>query len=223
MSFNLKLASFFNISSDLFALELPDSVDMLLGEEYKNWFRQFVERKGFFGKSIINGKVDHRAVLDGDVYVSEGAIVEPFAMVKGPCFLAPGVTVRHAAYIRGYVYAGENCVIGHATEVKESFLFPGAKAAHFAYIGNSIIGKDANLGAGVKIANLKLKKDIISILSPRDNKPCSTGLNKMGAIVGDSVQVGCNAVLSPGSLLFPHTGVFPAKHFYGTLSSGFAK
>ena len=223
MQADLKTSIFFNISKELELLELPISILMFLGENYKNWFHRLMESHGFLGQSIIKGDVDSRAIIGENVYISEGAKVEPYAMINGPCFLAPGAVVRHAAYLRGYVYAAKGAVIGHTTEVKESFFFPEAKAAHFAYIGNSVLGSHVNLGAGVKIANLKLRKDIVSITHPELNKPQSTGLKKMGAIIGDNVQIGCNAVLSPGSLLLPGTGVFPTKHFHGTLKSGFFK
>ena len=107
--------------------------------------------------------------------------------------------IRHGAYIREYVILGDQCQVGHSAELKHSILLDGAAATHFVYVGDSIIGNNANLGAGVKCANSRLDRDEVSVLW--DNQKVKSGLKKFGAIVGDRVQIGCNCVLNPGTLI----------------------
>lgn len=133
------------------------------------------------------------------ITIEKGAIVEPGAYIKGPCYIGKGTTIRHGAYIRGNVIAGENCVIGHDSELKNCILLNGAHAAHFAYVGDSILGNKVNLGAGTKCANLKLQGDEVFIRY--DGGIIKTGLRKFGAIIGDHSQTGCNTVTNPGTLI----------------------
>lgn len=165
----------------------------------------------------ILGKSSPHAYISGRVYIAPNAVIEPGAFIKGPTYIGEGSEIRHSAYIRGSAYIGRHCVVGHATEVKEACFLDGAKAGHFAYIGNSILGQNSNLGAGTKLANLKLNKSIVKYQHPTSNKIESSGLKKFGAIVGDFCQTGCNSVLSPGTLLLPNTAVKPCEHFRGTL------
>ena len=119
-----------------------------------------------------------------------------------------GCEVRHGAYLRGNVIAGRGCVLGHATEIKNSLLLDEVKAGHFAYIGDSVLGNHVNLGAGVKLANLKLKPDSTIKVHHRDGS-VATKLRKFGAVLGDRVQIGCNAVTNPGTVLAPDSHVLP--------------
>lgn len=148
-------------------------------------------------------------------YFGEGVLVEPFSYLEEPAYFSRGTQIRHASYVRGSIYTGEGAVIGHTTEVKNSIFLKGAKAAHFAYVGDSILGAEVNLGAGTKLANLKfLKREITFEINGVKLK---TGLRKMGAILGDRVQTGCNAVLQPGTLLGKGSIVYPGM----TAGSGF--
>lgn len=133
------------------------------------------------------------------ISIGKGSVVEPGAYIKGPCIIGENCTVRHGAYIRGDVITGNGCVIGHDTEIKGAILLNEAHAAHFAYVGDSILGNKVNLGAGVKCANLKLTEGSVS-LRYKDKK-IDTGLRKFGAIIGDRSKVGCNTVTNPGTLL----------------------
>lgn len=133
------------------------------------------------------------------IAIGKGVIVEPGAYIAGPCVIGSGSAIRHGAYIRGGVILGEGCSVGHAAEIKHSILFEGAAATHFTYVGDSILGHGVNLGAGVKCANLRLDKSNVAIKI--DGQKVPTGLRKLGAIVGDGCQVGCNSVLNPGTLL----------------------
>lgn len=194
-----------------------------LGPFMKDWLDSFLDDFGVGGEPLIKGFVSPGAILTGRVYIAEGAKVEPTAYIQGPCFIGPNSEVRHGAYIRGYVYTGARTVIGHASEVKGSILLDGAKAAHFAYVGDSILCGNTNLGAGTRLANLKLKGDEVKYQHPESKLILSSGLRKFGAILGENASTGCNAVLSPGSLLMPNTAIYPCTHFHGTLSKGIVK
>ena len=195
----------------------------LLGKRLTAWLESFLDGVGVGTGPTVKGRVAASAVLEGRVYVGEGAVIEPSAFVKGPCYIGRDAQVRHAAYIRGSVYVGPGAVVGHTTEVKGAVFFDGAKAGHFAYVGDSILGRNVNLGAGTKLANLKLRGDEVSIKHPVTGQRLSTGLKKLGALMGDDSQTGCNAVLSPGSVLMPGTAVLPCVHYHGTLTKGIAR
>ncbi|MGB9713100.1 MAG: hypothetical protein ACP5J5_02300 [Dissulfurimicrobium sp.] len=140
------------------------------------------------------------AIFSNDqVQLGSGVVIEPGVMIKGPTVIDDGVEIRQGAYIRGDCFIGRGCIIGHTTEIKHSILMDGAKAGHFAYIGDSILGMDVNLGAGVKLANLTFSKG--NVIVKTADGPIDTGRRKLGAILGDSVQAGCNSVTNPGVLL----------------------
>lgn len=141
------------------------------------------------------------------VFIGENTIIEPYTYIKGPCFIGKNCQIRHSAYLRGNVITGDNCIIGHSTEIKNSILLNNVNAAHFAYIGDSIIGNNVNLGAGVKCANFRLDKKKISFYL--DGKKINTNLEKLGAIIGDNTQIGCNSVLNPASFLEKNVKCLP--------------
>lgn len=148
------------------------------------------------------------AVLwDDQIQLGAGSVVEPGALIKGPTIIGAHTEVRQGAYIRGKCIVGSRAVVGHTTEIKSSVMLDGAKAGHFAYIGDSILGRDTNLGAGTKLANLKIKGDTVRI--PFEGQMIDTGLRKFGAIIGDGTEIGCNAVTNPGTLLGKGSAVFP--------------
>lgn len=151
------------------------------------------------------------------ISIGKGSVIEPGCYIKGPCILGDNCTVRHGAYIRGDLIAGKECVIGHTTEVKQAILLDGVHADHFAYVGNAILGNQAHLGAGVKLANLKLDSSEIIIHFEGKNYP--TGLKKFGAIIGDKTQLGCNAVTNPGTLLGKETFCYPTLNIGGFVPS----
>jgi len=151
------------------------------------------------------------------ISIGPGTIIEPGAYIQGPVILGPYNHIRHGAYIRGYVVTGENCVIGHSTEVKHSILLNGAQAAHFNYVGDSILGNEVNLGAGVKLANYRLDHKDVDILWKGEK--ISTGLRKFGAIIGDGTQIGCNAVTNPGTLIGSRAFCYPCTNIKGIISS----
>ncbi|MBI2742379.1 MAG: UDP-N-acetylglucosamine diphosphorylase [Chlamydiales bacterium] len=133
------------------------------------------------------------------ISIGPGTVIEPGAYIQGPCIIGARCIIRHGAYLRGDVLLGDDCIIGHATEIKHSILLDGAAAPHFNYIGDSILGGNVNLGAGVVCANLRLDHAIVKV--DCNGKKIETGMKKLGAIIGDGAQVGCNCVLNPGTLL----------------------
>ncbi len=135
----------------------------------------------------------------GPVYVDNRATIDNGSRIIGPCYIGPECVVRFGAFIRPFTWACRGSVIGHSTEVKHSLLLPGAKAPHFNYLGDSIIGSGVNLGAGTKLSNLRHDGKEISVHS--SSGKTSTGLRKFGALLGDGCQLGCNSVTNPGTIL----------------------
>lgn len=192
-----------------------------LGENLALWLQKILEATyGSKDSPVVRGKVHSGAYLEGQVFIDEGVTVEPTAYIKGPAVILKGTEVRHGAYIRGNVFVGSGCVVGHTTEVKSSVFCDGAKAGHFSYIGDSFLGPNVNLGAGTKLANLKLAPSEVFYKDPATGNRVGSGLKKFGAILGDEAQTGCNAVLSPGTLLLPRTAVMSCEHYQGTLLKG---
>lgn len=192
------------------------SVTDLLGKNLEGFLRRLLDELEVGDGPLIRGKVHPQAIVEGRVFVEEGAVIEATALVRGPCYIGKNAEVRHGAYIRGQSYVGPKAVVGHTTEVKGSVFFDHAKAGHFAYVGDSILGIDCNLGAGTKLANLKLNHGLVAVTHPVTREKIQTNLKKFGAVIGDGCQIGCNAVLSPGSLLTPKSLVLPCTHHMGT-------
>jgi bifunctional UDP-N-acetylglucosamine pyrophosphorylase / glucosamine-1-phosphate N-acetyltransferase len=145
---------------------------------------------------------------DDRVIIGPGSVVESGALIKGPCVIGAKTEIRQGAYIRGDVIVGDNCIVGHATEIKNSIMLDGAKAGHFAYIGDSILGANVNLGAGTKLANLKMVSGTVVLCTPSGER-IDTGRRKLGAILGDATETGCNSVTSPGTILGKECRVYP--------------
>ena len=167
------------------------------------------------GKIEVNIPEGATLVNPSQISIGKGSIVEPGAYIKGPCAMGENCTIRQGAYIRGDVITGNDCVIGHATEVKNALFLDNAHAAHFAYIGDSILGNNVNMGAGTKLANLKLNRAEVIIYYHQVK--IKTGLRKFGALIGDGCQIGCNAVLNPGTILGKNVDCFPLVNIGGVV------
>lgn len=152
------------------------------------------------------------------ISIGKGTIVEPGAYIKGPCIIGENCVVRHGAYIRGDLIAGNQCVIGHDTEIKNTIFLNDAHAAHFAYLGDSILGNHVNLGAGTVCANLRFDNQSVSFLV--GGQKIDTGLRKFGAIFGDGSQTGCHTVTNPGTMIGKKSWCYPCTHFGGFVPSG---
>ncbi len=164
----------------------------------------------------LHNRCDGVAFIDDNVYIGEGTQVEDGAMIKGPAIIGRNCHIRHNAYIRGHVIIGDDCVIGNSSELKHALLFNHCQVPHFNYVGDSILGHRAHLGAGVKISNFKL--DGTNIRVDLDGQSVDTGLRKFGALVGDRTDVGCNAVLNPGSILGRGSVIYPNVNWRGILA-----
>ncbi len=152
------------------------------------------------------------------ISIGEGTIIEPGAYIKGPAIIGKNCQIRHGAYIRGNVIIGDRCIVGHTTELKHSILLNHARAAHFAFVGDSILGNDVNLGAGVKCANLRL--DDQPVIVRYGEETIATGLRKFGSIVGDGAQIGCNVVMNPGTLFSKNSRCYPTLNVGGVFPQG---
>lgn len=174
------------------------------GDATKGELKVFHDDKQLVGASVIMAGTVFKG---GRIMIGKGVLIEPGAYINSPTIIGDQTEVRHGAYVRGNCLIGKNCVIGHVTEVKHSIFLDGAKAGHFAYLGDSILGNGVNLGAGTKLANLRFIRGDISIATA--DGLLETGLRKLGAILGDQVQTGCNSVTSPGTLLGKKSMVIP--------------
>lgn len=178
--------------------------------------------RSMIGKTVTlaNGSAIHEGsfLMDNNIQLGSSVVIEPGALICGPAIIGDGSVVRQGAYIRGAVIVGKNCVVGHTTEMKSAIMTGESKAGHFAYLGDSVVGK-VNLGAGTKLANFKVTEDNINVLA--EGSKISTGMRKFGAILGDGVSTGCNSVMMPGTLLGKNCILYPnttVRGFYGACS-----
>lgn len=169
-------------------------------------------------KPGILGKLMQNVTIVGDVSIGEGTVVEPGAFIRGPTIIGQNCEVRQNAYIRGSVLVGDGCVVGHSTEVKNSVFMNASNAPHFNYVGDSILGNGANLGAGTKLSNFKITVDK-TIKMTVGESVLDTKLVKFGAILGDEVQTGCNAVLNPGTVVGRRSQIYACAAVRGYIRS----
>lgn len=156
------------------------------------------------GASLPGG--EYREILP-EVWVAADAVVAPSAVVLGPCIVDHGAVIRPGAYLRGAVIIGKNAVVGNSTEVKSSLLFDGVQVPHYNYVGDSVLGYRAHLGAGAVCSNVKSDKSPVTV--SLDGRKIPTGRRKFGAVVGDFGEVGCNSVLCPGTVIGRFATVYP--------------
>jgi NDP-sugar pyrophosphorylase family protein len=154
--------------------------------------------------------------IEGKVWLHPTVKLPPFAVIVGPAYIGAKSEIRPGAYIRGNVIAGEKCVLGNSSEFKNCLLMDGVQAPHFNYVGDSILGNGAHLGAGVICSNLRLDQSQITLRLPAG--VVETGLRKFGAVLGDKAEIGCNSVLNPGTLLGPRALIAPCTSFGGYLA-----
>ena len=164
------------------------------------------------------GQAHGQAVIEGDVFVGEGTVIEAGALIRGPVWIGRNCHIGHGATLRGNVIVGDGCIGGHATELKNAVLFNGCEVPHFNYVGDSVLGHLVHLGAGVMLSNSRLIRGTVNVRTASGR--LDSGLAKFGALIGDRTEIGCNAVLNPGAvigrdcLLYPNvtfTGVLPAR------------
>jgi len=164
---------------------------------------------------LLHNRCDGVAYIGEQVFIGEGTVVEDGAMIKGPAIIGRNCEIRHNAYIREFVVIGDDCTVGNACEVRHSLLLNHAVVPHLNYVGDSILGHRAHLGAGTKLSNYKLTGEAVSVSV--DGKRVDTGLRKFGALVGDGAEIGCNAVLNPGSIIGRGAVIYPGVNWRGVL------
>ena len=164
-------------------------------------------------KPAIHGRLIGKPFISGAVFVGKGAVIEHGAMIKGPAWIGEGCEIRNGCYIRENVIVGAGCVLGNSSEFKNCIVFDEAQIPHFNYVGDSIVGYRAHLGAGVILSNVRLDNGEITI--PAESGLVPTGLKKFGAIVGDRSEIGCHSVINPGSLIGRDAIIYPGTVWRG--------
>jgi len=167
----------------------------------------------------LNGEIHERAIIGPEVYIGPGTVVEANAIIKGPAWIGSNCTVRSGAYVRENVITGDGVMMGNSSEFKNCLLFDECEVPHFNYVGDSILGYKAHLGAGVVLSNVRLDRGEVKV-RPLEGRPQATGLKKFGAIIGDRTEIGCNSVLSPGTILGRSCIIYPCTHWMGVLADG---
>lgn len=194
-----------------FFKDIPASLKDIFPEKEEVWsplrkLKPFLES---FNHYEIEIDIPGGVVLKGErISIGEGTVIEPGVMIKGSALIGKNVEIRQGAYFRGDVIIADNCVVGHAAELKHTIMLEGAHAPHFNYLGDSILGRKVNLGAGTILSNFKMTQDKMVCVRFKD-KLVDTGLRKFGAVMGDSSETGCNSVLNPGTVVGRETLIYP--------------
>ncbi len=170
------------------------------------------------GDEVLRQSGEEYREIAPQIWVGEGTTIADTAVLAGPALIGANCEIRPNAYVRGNVIVGDNVVLGNATEIKQTILFSGVQLPHYNYVGDSILGGKVHLGAGAIISNLKSVKGLVSI--KHNGQVLETGLRKLGAILGDGVEVGCNAVLNPGTVVGRGTVIYPVTSVRGVLPAG---
>lgn len=181
-------------------------------------WRVLVKIEGYLKTHLqpaILGGVSDKASIGPQVFIDEGTVVEPGAVIKGPAWIGKNCVVRSGAYVRENVIAGDGCMLGNSCEFKNCVMFDNVEVPHFNYVGDAVLGYKAHLGAGVILSNVRLDRGEVALLI--DGKRMGTGLKKFSAVVGDHAEIGCNSVISPGSLIGRKCIVYPCASFSGVL------
>ena len=152
-----------------------------------------------------------------NIWIAKNANIYPSAFIKGPAIIGENAEIRHCAFIRGNAIVGNGAVVGNSTELKNVILFNKVQVPHYNYVGDSILGYKAHMGAGSITSNVKSDKKLVVVKD--ENKKIETGLKKFGAMIGDEVEVGCGSVLNPGSVIGKNTNIYPLSSVRGVVES----
>lgn len=200
---------------DLFDLSHTKAKNYLSGYEYP-WeaLAGISDLIKELGENLPKDEYDQ---IKEDVWVAKDAIVFPTAYIGGPAIIGHGTEVRQAAFIRGSALIGERCVVGNSAELKNVILFDGVQVPHYNYVGDSILGYKAHMGAGSVTSNVK--SDKCNVVIKNDEEKIETNRKKVGAALGDFVEIGCNSVLNPGTIIGRNTNVYPLSSVRGCIPS----
>ncbi len=152
-----------------------------------------------------------------DIWIAKSATVAPTACLNGPLIIDEDAEIRHCAYIRGSAVIGKNSVVGNSTEIKNDIIFNNVQVPHYNYVGDSILGYRSHMGAGSITSNVKSDKTLVVVKDVRTGESIETGRKKFGAMLGDYVEVGCNSVLNPGTVIGPHSNIYPTSSVRGVV------
>ena len=202
--------------SDLYSLE-----HTLAGDYLSQFTYPWEALKGIQNMIVELGqKLDpaEYTEVSPQVWVHRTATVAPTAYLGAPCIIGAGTEVRHCAFVRGSALVGEGCVVGNSVELKNVILFDRVQVPHFNYVGDSILGFKSHMGAGSVTSNIKSDKTLLTVRM--DGEAIETGLKKIGAMLGDHVEVGCNSVLNPGTIVGRNSNIYPLSCVRGTVPSG---
>ena len=202
--------------ADLYDLEHTIAAPLFEGKTYPwellDGIADFIRQ---LGETLPEDKFEKRGE---DIWVAKSATVFESAYLKGPLIIDEGAEVRHSAFIRGSVIVGKNAVVGNSTELKNVILFDNVQVPHYNYVGDSILGYKAHMGAGSITSNVKSDKTLVVIHEGTNNIP--TGRKKVGAMLGDNVEIGCGSVLNPGTVVGRGTNVYPLSSVRGFVPAG---
>jgi len=212
MSENIKILTI----AQLYDLEQTIAAEIFEGKTYP-WevlplIKDFIIK---FGQSLPSDLYEQRAE---NVWVAKSAKVFDSAYLGAPCIIDEEAEVRHGAFIRGNAIVGKKCVVGNSVELKNVILFNNVQVPHYNYVGDSVLGYKSHMGAGSITSNVKSDKTLVTVKSSDGN--IDTGLKKFGAMLGDNVEVGCNSVLNPGTVIGRNTNVYPTSSVRGYIPSG---
>lgn len=201
---------------ELYSLQETIAADLFEGAEYP-WevlpkIHDFILR---LGASLPAGQFEKRGE---DIWIAKSAKVAPTACLNGPLIVDEEAEIRHCAYIRGNAIVGKGAVVGNSTELKNVVLFNKVQVPHYNYVGDSILGYKSHMGAGSITSNVKSDKTQVVVKAGKEEIP--TGLKKMGAMLGDCVEIGCNSVLNPGTVIGRNSNVYPTSCVRGVIPAG---
>lgn len=200
-------------TKDLFDLSHTAAKDYLSGFEYP-----WQALKGINELVVsLEKKLDFSEYMQvsENVWIHKTAVVAPTAFIGAPCIIGAGTEIRHCAFIRGSALIGENCVIGNSSELKNVILFDRVQTPHYNYVGDSILGYKAHMGAGSITSNVKSDYSLVEVKS--GNEKAETGLKKCGAMLGDFAEIGCGSVLNPGTIIGRNSNIYPLSCVRGTV------
>lgn len=163
------------------------------------------------GKGLSEEEYEKRGE---NIWIAKSATVAPSASITGPCIICPGAEVRHCAFIRGSAIVGRKAVVGNSTELKNVILFDEVQVPHYNYVGDSVLGYHAHMGAGAVTSNVKSDRTLVCVHSDEE---IATGLKKFGAVLGDWAEIGCNSVLNPGTVVCRKSSVYPLTSVRGVI------
>lgn len=200
---------------ELFSLENTIACELFKDKKYP--FEVLPEISRFIKE--LSKKLDKEIFTEikPDVFAAKSAVIAPTASITGPCIIDEGAEIRHCAFIRGNAIVGKNCVVGNSTELKNVVLFDRVQVPHYNYVGDSVLGYRSHMGAGSITSNVKSDKTLVTVKT--EHGRIETGLKKFGAVLGDCVEVGCQSVLNPGTVIGKNTNIYPLSSVRGFVPS----